>query len=156
MKTTKFFKKFFQVLSYSLVISSFFITSQVQALCVNKDKANLRSGPGLKFEKMWQVFKFMPFNQIDKKGAWYRVKDVDGDIYWIFGKLVSKKIKCAVVKENKTNLREGPSTKFPKVAWAPVDKYFSMKVLQIKNNWVRVEDSVGDKAWIYRPLVWIQ
>jgi SH3-like domain-containing protein len=31
-----------------------------------------------------------------------------------------------------------------------------MKVLKVKNNWVHVEDAAGDKAWIYRPLVWIQ
>ena len=156
MKTSTFSKKTLLLSPYFSVVLFFCMISQAQALCVNKSKANLRKGPGLKFEKIWQVFKFMPFDQIDKKGAWYRVKDVDGDIYWIFNKLVSKKLKCAVVKKNQTNLLEGPGTKFPKVPWAPVDKYFSMKVLQVKNNWVRVEDSVGDKAWIYRPLVWIQ
>jgi len=31
-----------------------------------------------------------------------------------------------------------------------------MKVLKIKKNWVHIEDGLGDKAWIYRPLVWIQ
>jgi SH3-like domain-containing protein len=156
MKASNFSKKIFQLFCSFVMVSILWGTSQAEALCVNKSKANLRKGPGLKFEKKWQVFKFMPFDQIGKKGAWYRVKDIDGDIYWIFDKLVSKKLKCAVAKKNGTNLREGPGTKFPKVPWAPVDKYFSMKVLQVKNNWVRVEDSVGDKAWIYRPLVWIQ
>jgi SH3-like domain-containing protein len=31
-----------------------------------------------------------------------------------------------------------------------------MKVLKIDKDWVYIEDSTGDKAWIYRSLVWIQ
>jgi|TARA_B110000438_G_C15799044_1_gene644247 SH3-like domain-containing protein len=156
MKEPKFFKFFFKFCFYLSLALLLAWSSQAEALCVSKSRANLRSGPGLKFEKEWQVFKFMPFDTLDKKGAWYKVKDVDGEIFWIFDKLVSKKFKCAVVKKNQTNLREGPGTKFPKVPWAPVNKYFSMKVLEAKNNWVRIEDSVGDKAWIYMPLVWIK
>ena len=53
-------------------------------------------------------------------------------------------------------MRQGPGTKFPEVSWSPIDKYFSMKVLKIKNSWVHVEDNTGDKAWVYRPLVWVQ
>ncbi len=31
-----------------------------------------------------------------------------------------------------------------------------MKVIKIKNNWVQVVDAWGDRAWVYRPLVWIK
>jgi len=129
---------------------------QAEALCIKEKRANLRKGPGLKHEKLWEVFKYMPFQQIGKKGEWLRVKDVDGDIYWVHQRLISKKFKCAVIKQNKTNLREGPGTKHPSVNWSPVNKYFSLKVLKITKNWVRVVDAVGDKAWVYRPLVWIR
>ena len=60
------------------------------------------------------------------------------------------------IKNEKANLRKGPGTEHPMVRWAPLGKYFSMKVLKVKNNWVHIEDAAGDKAWIYRPLVWIQ
>jgi len=127
-----------------------------EALCIQNERANLRKGPGTNHEKLWEVFKYMPFKQLGIKDAWKRIQDVDGDIYWVYSSLTTQKYKCAVIKNNKTNLRTGPGTKFPKVPWAPVDKFFSMKVLKIEQNWVHIEDSAGDKAWIYRPLVWIQ
>jgi len=127
-----------------------------EALCIKKERANLRKGPGTNHEKLWEVFKYMPFKQLGIKDTWKRIQDVDGDIYWVYSPLTTQKYKCAVIKNNKTNLRTGPGTNFPKVPWAPVDKFFSMKVLKTKKNWVHIEDSAGDKAWIYRPLVWIQ
>jgi SH3-like domain-containing protein len=140
----------------ALFLLMIFWGAQAEALCIKEKRANLRKGPGLTYEKLWEVFKYMPFQQIGKKGEWLRVKDVDGDIYWVHQRLISKKFKCAVIKQNKTNLREGPSTKHPAVNWSPVNKYFSLKVLKITKNWVRVVDAVGDKAWVYRPLVWIR
>jgi len=127
-----------------------------QALCIKNEKANLRKGPGTKYEKLWQVFQYMPFKLLSTKGKWKQVEDLDGDTYWVYAPLTTQKYQCAAIKNNQTNLRTGPSTEHPKVKWAPVDKYFSMKVLKIKNNWVHVVDAAGDKAWIYRPLVWIQ
>ncbi len=134
----------------------FVVANPAIALCIKGEKANLRNGPGTKYEKLWQVFQYMPFKFLGSKGSWNQVQDVDGDTYWIYAPLTTQKYKCAVIKNNQTNLREGPGTQHPKVNWAPVDKYFSMKVLKIENNWVHIEDAAGDKAWVYRPLVWIQ
>lgn len=130
--------------------------SPTTALCIKNEKANLRAGPGIKHEKLWQVFQYMPFKLLGTKGNWKRLQDVDGDKYWVHAPLTTQKYKCAVIKKNQTNLREGPGTQYPKVKWAPVDKYFSMKVLKIENNWVHIQDASGDKAWVYHPLVWIQ
>lgn len=139
---------------------SFLLTAlpaqESEALCVQAKRANLRKGPGVKFEKTWEVLKYMPFRKIGQKGAWYRIKDVDGDVYWAHRKLFTTRYKCAVIKQNKTNVRTGPGSKHKTVRWSPVDKYFSMKVLKIKKNWVHIVDAAGDKAWIYRPLLWIQ
>ena len=133
-----------------------FQESTAEALCIKDNKANLRLGPGKYFEKQWTVFKYMPFKQLGKKGNWIKVQDLEGAIFWVYKKLTTKKYMCAVIKNNKTKLRQGPGTKFPEVKWSPIDKYFSMKVLKIKNSWVHIEDSVGDQAWVYRPLVWVQ
>ena len=127
-----------------------------EALCIKDKKANLRQGPGKHYEKMWTVFKYMPFKQLGKKGNWLRVQDLEGAIFWVYKKLTTKKYMCAVIKNNKTKLRQGPGTKFSEVEWSPIDKFFSMKVLKIKNSWVHIEDSVGDRAYVHRPLVWIQ
>ena len=150
-------KSAFLLVQIILALAFWSATPQnTEALCIENERANLRKGPGTKHEKLWEVFKYMPFKQLGNKDAWKRIQDIDGDIYWVYGRLTTQKYKCAVIKNNKTNLRTGPGTKFPKVPWSPVDKFFSMKVLKIKQNWVHIEDSAGDKAWIYRPLGWIQ
>ena len=145
-------------LSLSILTIVFFLVGAdaAMALCIKKEKANLRKGPSTKHEKIWQVYQYMPFKLLTTKGDWKKVKDLDGDSYWVHARLTTQKYKCAVIRKDKTNLRTGPSTERPKVNWAPVDKYFSMKVLRIKNNWVHVEDAAGDKAWVYNPLVWIE
>jgi len=130
--------------------------TDAHALCIKVKRANLRKGPGLNYEKLWEVFQYMPFEQLGKKGDWLRVQDVDGDIYWVHERLTTKAFKCAVNKQNKTNMRTGPGTNHQRVPWSPVDKYFSVKVLKTEKNWVHTEDAVGDKAWVYQPLVWIK
>jgi len=126
------------------------------ALCINVSEANLRSGPGTKFEKTWEVFKYMPFNKLSKKANWYKVKDIDGDVHWVYNKLVTSKFKCAVVKVDKANVRSGPGEKYGKIAMSPALKYDSFKVLKIKTPWVKVVDEFGDSGWIFRKLLWIQ
>ena len=141
------------VMTFILLLT---VINPASALCIKNEKANLRKGPGIKHEKLWQVFQYMPFKLLGSKGNWNHVQDVDGDTYWVHAPLTTQKYKCAVIKNNQTNLREGPGTQYPIIKWAPVDKFFSMKVLKIENNWVHIEDAAGDKAWIFRPLVWIQ
>ena len=148
--------KLFLIISVSVPFLFFPPKSEAEALCIKDNRANLRHGPGTRYEKLWEVFKYMPFKKLAKKGDWYRVQDLDGDIFWVHKKLTTKKFKCAVVKDNKTNLRKGPGTKFAKASWSPVDKYFSMKVIKTKGDWIQIQDGVGDKAWIYKPLVWMQ
>ena len=153
-KTIKFF--LFSLFLFFTLVVFLFQQETAEALCVKDKKANLRSGPGKHNEKLWTVLKYMPFRQVGREGKWLKVKDLDGDIYWIYRTITTKAYMCAVIKNNKTNLRQGPGTKLPQVEWSPIDKYFSMKVLKIKGSWVHVEDSLGDKAWVHRSLVWIQ
>jgi SH3-like domain-containing protein len=145
-------------LSISILTVIFFLVgvNPTVALCIKNEKANLRKGPSTKHEKLWQVFQYMPFKLLTTKGDWKQVEDLDGDSYWVHAPLTTQKYKCVVIMNNQTNLRKGPGTQYPKIKWGPVDKYFSMKVLKVKNNWVHVEDAAGDKAWVYRPLVWIK
>ncbi len=141
-----------------LIIFSFLIIfgNYSHALCVNVAEANLRSGPGTKHEKTWEVFKYMPFSKQSKKGNWYKVKDVDGDVHWIYRKLITSKIECAVVKVDKANIRSGPGKGYNKSALSPAMKYDSFMVLKRKASWVKVKDEFGDTGWIFRKLLWIQ
>jgi len=153
-KTNKAF--LFSLFLLFTLVAFLFQKETAEALCVKDKKAYLRSGPGKHNEKLWTVLKYYPFRQIGREGSWLKVRDLDGHIFWIYRKLTTKAYMCAVIKNDKTNLRQGPGTNFPQVEWSPQKKYFSMKVLEIRGSWVRVVDSVGDKAWVHRPLVWIQ
>lgn len=133
----------------------FFSYQHSHALCVNTSDANLRSGPGTNYEKTWEVFKYMPFSKLSEKDGWYRVKDVDGDIHWIYGKLVTEDFKCAVVKVDKANIRTGPGTGYSQKPQSPVMKYASFKIVTMDKEWVKVLDEYGDTGWIYKRLVWI-
>jgi|Deesub1362A_J573_1020465.scaffolds.fasta_scaffold09915_2 SH3-like domain-containing protein len=141
----------------SVVIVLFLFTGNAFSLCVDVPEANLRRGPGTKYEKTWQVFRYMPFKRLAKKGNWYKVEDVDGDVHWIYRKLVTDKFRCAVVKVPKANVRTGPGTNYPKNSLlSPAIKYDSFKVISIKSSWVKVMDEFGDTGWIHRNLLWIQ
>ena len=139
-----------------VLFSLFVLNDYSYALCVNVPEANLRGGPGTKYEKTWEVFKYMPLKKLSKKGNWYKVKDVDGDIHWVYRKLVTDKFRCAVVKVDKANVRSGPGTGYSKKAMSPVLKYDSFKVIKIKPSWVKVIDEFDDTGWIFRKLLWIQ
>ena len=133
----------------------FIMKDYAVALCVNVSDANLRSGPGTKYKKTWEVFKYMPFRELERKGSWHKVKDVDGDVHWIYTKLVTDKFQCAVVKADKANVRTGPGTEYAMSPLSPALKYDSYKVIDRKSLWVQVMDEFGDTGWIYRNLVWI-
>lgn len=133
----------------------FFLINNVSALCVTVPEANLRNGPGTKYEKTWEVFKYMPFKRLAKKGNWYKVQDVDGDKHWIYRKLVTNSFNCAVVKVDKANVRSGPGTHFKKKYFSPSLKYYSYKELKRKGQWVKVLDEFGETGWIFRKLLWI-
>lgn len=136
------------------ILSTLFIVKAAHGLCVNVPEANLRSGPGTKHEKTWEVFKYMPFKKISQKGNWYKVKDVDGDIHWIYRKLVTDKYKCATVKIEKANVRTGPGTNYGINVISPAMKYTSFKIIGSKQGWMQLMDEYGETGWIYGKLLW--
>ena len=75
--------KFFLLFSLFIFFSSLDILAphNSEALCIKNERANLRKGPGIQYEKLWEVFKYMPFKKLGFKGKWKRIQDVDGDIY---------------------------------------------------------------------------
>ena len=117
-------------------------------------QANLRDGPGKSHHKTWTVGKYMPFRQLDRKGSWLKVEDVDHQIHWIYKTLVSRAIACVVVKVPFAYLRTGPGKKFAKAGIEIADKYAPFKKIDHRGNWLQVEDDYGRKSWIYAKSVW--
>ena len=132
--------------------------SDTGALCVNVSKANLRSGPSTKYEKVWEVYKYMPFMKVgvSLSGDWYAVQDVDGDVSWIYKKLVTDKYQCAVVKSTEVNVRKGPGTNYGKTSSGPAKQYYSFRVLEKQGQWVKVKDEWGAIGWVHTDFLWIK
>ena len=142
-----------------MVLCIVFLTvtaAHANALCVSAQKANLRSGPGINYEIVWEVYKYMPFSKVgvSLSGDWYAVKDVDGDINWIHRELLTDKYKCAVVKTDKVNIRTGPGTNYSKVGVA--EKYSSFRVIDNKGVWIKIKDERNSTGWIHRNYLWIK
>lgn len=130
--------------------------STSSALCVSADEANLRSGPGTNYDKTWEVYKYMPLEKLEKKGLWYKVRDFEGDVHWVYGPLVTSQYKCAVVRDDKANVRTGPGTNYDQVIYSPVLKYYTFKVITVSGDWAKVVDDYEDTGWIFKKLLWIR
>lgn len=97
----------------------------------------------------------MPLKKLSQNKNWLQVLDFEGKMHWVRQDLVSSSMKCAVIKNEYANLRQGPGTKFPLAKAKKGLKYLSFEVLEEKNSWVRLKDAEGDIVWIYRPLLWM-
>ncbi|RJQ68964.1 MAG: hypothetical protein C4519_22390 [Desulfobacteraceae bacterium] len=122
-----------------------------ERMAVMAASANVRSGPSLQHELLWQVEKYHPLLVVEKKGDWCRFKDFEGDQGWIKASLLDK-TNCVIVKVQRCNVRTGPGAEY-EIAFN-VDKGIPFKVLQTRSQWMQVQHADGDKGWIFNALVW--
>lgn len=140
----------------ALLCAALIIPATADALCIMVSEANLRQGPGTQYGKSWEVYKYMPFKKIGQRGNWYQVRDVDGDTHWVYRRLATHAMRCAVVKADEANVRKGPGTRYAKANFSPVEKYYSFKVVGSKGGWVKVQDEMLNSGWVAKKLLWIQ
>ncbi|MDY0131968.1 MAG: SH3 domain-containing protein [Desulforegulaceae bacterium] len=122
-----------------------------ERLSVESNRVNVRSGPGTKYEVLWQAEKNYPLEVVEEKGKWVHFKDFEGYEGWAYKPLLGKK-KTVVVKVYKSNIRSGPGTEHPIVFTA--EKGTPFEVIDTKNGWQRVRHSDGDSGWISSSLLW--
>ncbi len=122
-----------------------------ERLSITKDIANMRSGPGTKYDVLWQVEQYHPVKIVKKKGNWYKIKDFENDIAWLHKSLLGN-TKGVITIKDKCNVRSRSSTKSSVLF--TVEKGVPFKVLKRKDNWIKVEHADGDVGWIYKTLVW--
>ena len=65
-------------------------TAMAERLTVVASVANIRSGPGSKYDILWKVEKYYPIFVIEKKDSWYHFKDFEDDKGWVHRSLVRK------------------------------------------------------------------
>lgn len=122
-----------------------------ERMSVRTDTANIRSGPSLKEQTLWQVEKFYPLVVVEKKGEWRRVKDFEGDQGWIHSSMLDTSA-TVIVKSDQCNLRSGPGKQYD-IAFT-VEKGIPFKVVQTKGDWLEVQHADGDRGWLFKSLVW--
>lgn len=122
-----------------------------ERLSVTSPVANIRSGPGTAYDVLWQIEQYHPIIVIQKTGPWYRFRDYQGDTGYIHRSLVGP-VDTVITDSDKCNVRSGPGTQYPVVF--TVGDGIPFKVIERKNNWMRIVHADGDGGWIYRSLVW--
>ncbi len=137
---------FFLMLSYFPEIAP-----GAERLAVSAAIANIRSGPGKAFDVIWKVEKYYPVIVLEKRDAWYKIQDFEGDKGWLHNSLLDK-TETVVVKKNDCNVRSGPGTDFPVVFRAKSGVPF--QCLKTKGPWLNIRHADGDDGWIHRSLTW--
>ncbi len=122
-----------------------------ERMAVSVPTANIRLGPGEKYDIIWKVEKYYPIDVIKVAGKWCRFRDFEGDEGWIFKKLLNK-TNTVITYKKKCNVRSGPGTQF-KIAFT-VAKGIPFKVLKRKDEWLQIKHADGDQGWIFKSLVW--
>jgi len=64
------------------------LVRNIPSVITNKEKCNVRSGPGTKFKILFTIGKGIPFKILKRKGNWIHVQHDDGDKGWIHKSLV--------------------------------------------------------------------
>lgn len=132
----------------------FLFSLSSHSVCVSSNVANLRAKPTTKSKITWVVGKYMPLLEVGRKGAWMRVKDLDGQIHWIHRKLITSNYKCAAVRLKKANLRKGPGTKHGKTLLGQAKKYASFRKLDRDEAWLKLKDDYGYVHWAHESTLW--
>ncbi|MDL1982853.1 MAG: SH3 domain-containing protein [Deltaproteobacteria bacterium] len=140
------------IASVSIVLLIIFSSIAIaERLTATSSIVNIRSGPGTKYDILWQIGKYHPILVLKKSGSWYRFRDFEGDKGWIHKSLV-RKIPSVITNKENCNVRSGPGTKY-KILFA-TEKGVPFKTLKRKGNWIHVQHADGDKGWIHKSLVW--
>lgn len=146
-------RRFWQSLPIA-VLTLFLVAGMAQAaerLAVSADIANVRSGPGVGSDLLWQVEKYHPLLVVERRDGWVRFKDFEGDEGWISAALLDD-TPSVIVKVNRCNLRGGPGTAHPVLFTA--ERGIPFKVLGTRGDWIEVIHADGDRGWVLNTLIW--
>ena len=127
--------------------------SAVQAadyVSVAKNGVNLRSGPGTQNEAIFQLPAGYPLLVLERKGAWIKVQDYEGDKGWIQQSLVSNS-PTVIVRVREAKIRSGPNASATEVGKAAKDVILNKTGAQ--GVWVKVSHP-SLTGWVHKDLLW--
>ncbi|MDD3581682.1 MAG: SH3 domain-containing protein [Desulfobacca sp.] len=136
-----------------ITVTCWVLPAGAKMMSIGKDNVNIRSGPSLQSQVLYQAPLGYPIQVLENKGKWARFTDWEGNSGWIYSPLLSK-IHTVVVSAGNPNIRKGPGLRNSVVMRANRGDIF--KVLAQKGNWVKVGyyysgDAIG---WIRNDLIW--
>lgn len=120
---------------------------------IGKNKVNVRSGPSLTNDIIFQAHLGYPIEVEKRQGDWVRVKDWQGDTGWVYRPLV-KNVQTVVVLKDNVNVRKGPGLRHKVIT--KVNEGEVYKLFKEKGNWVKIGYYLeGEEiGWIRNDLIW--
>ena len=104
---------------------------------IKSDNANMRVGPGKRFEILWNFKKpGLPIKIHKKFEQWYQIETPDGSIGWMRNNLISYKEKTIIFIKNAKIYKD---KNMESRVIANVDKNSILRVYYCKNEWCKVE-----------------
>lgn len=64
-------------LSVFLILVFGSMLAQAEVMSVRTSKANVREGPGGRYDVLWVEWRYAPFQILERTGRWYRVMDFE-------------------------------------------------------------------------------
>ena len=120
---------------------------------IKSDDANMRVGPGKRFEILWNFKKTgLPVKILKKFEQWYQVETPDGTIGWMWGKLLSNKQKTVIFKQ-KESIYKKNNLESDIIAY--VTKNVILDIHFCKSNWCKVESKEHKiKGYVKTDNIW--
>jgi len=114
-------------------------------------EANLRSGPGLVYEKKWlYVRRNIPVKVIGEYEEWRKIQDYDGEEGWMHRSMLSNK-RTVLVTGKVRVMRRHPSSDAAPVA--RVEAGVNAKLLECTPDYCRIQVD-NYKGWVNRRHIW--
>lgn len=142
-------RRFF--IAFILILLPASLVPAAERYAVTVKTANIRSGPGTDHSILFEAEKYYPLNLLKKDGNWFQVEDFEGDVGWIYSKLVQE-VTTVITKKSKCNIRTGPVLNSQVVFIS--DRGVPFLVLGTEGKWIHVRHSDGYEGWIHSSLVW--
>lgn len=126
-------------------------TSDANMVSVKGNMLNMRNGPGIHTEVLWELKKGYPLQIQKRQGTWLKVRDFEGDSGWVARSLTGR-TPHHIVKSKVANVRSSPSTKGRIVGKAEYGEV--LRTQEKRAGWVRVKRAEGPGGWISKKLLW--
>jgi len=103
---------------------------------VRVETANVREGPGTKYDLLWTVGRDFPLEVIARRGSWLKTRDFLDSEGWIFAPLTAAG-PAAIVQVDEARVRSGPGLSYQVrflAAWGE-----AFPVLSHEGEWVEID-----------------